>query len=84
MEKDTILAIILGILAVLALGFVFFVNAGDSFSFLADPLSGDGFGTLCSSAQDCDDFCNNNFGQCSEYCQSNPENPLCDTVMDGR
>ena len=36
-----------------------------------------GLSDLCSSESECNIFCKDNFGRCKEYCQRNPENPLC-------
>ena len=35
-----------------------------------------GLGNLCSGEEECRDFCQNNRGQCEEYCKGN-ENELC-------
>ncbi len=36
-------------------------------------------GRLCSGRVECNEFCMNNKGRCSEYCSKNPENELCQT-----
>ena len=77
MEDEKIL-IILVVSSFLLLGFSLFANINGIFNFLANPLIGDGLGTLCNSEQDCKDFCQNNFGRCMSYCADNPSNELCD------
>jgi len=81
MSNDSLILIIILVLAIVGLGFVFFVNINDSFAYLADPLVGDGLGTICSSETNCRDFCQNNRGRCDEYCSSNPSNDLCNTLF---
>lgn len=34
-------------------------------------------GKLCSGEDGCNEYCQNNFGQCKEYCFKHPENTLC-------
>ncbi len=36
-----------------------------------------GLGSLCSGESGCQAFCQNNKGQCTDYCNKNPGNPLC-------
>ncbi len=36
-----------------------------------------GLGPLCSGEENCKTFCQNNKGICTEYCNDNPENTLC-------
>lgn len=79
--QDKTIGIIIVILAVVALGIVFFVNVGNSLDSLADPLVGDGLGRLCTNPSNCQDFCQNNKGRCNDYCQENPSNPLCSTLL---
>jgi hypothetical protein len=81
MEKEARIGIIILILSLLALGFVAYIEITDSFASLGDPLAGDGLGRLCSNIEDCAEFCNNNRGQCNDYCQINPINPLCGTLV---
>ena len=80
MEDGNIL-IILAISAFLLLGFSLFVNINNPFSFLANPLAGNGFGTLCNSEDDCRDFCSNNLGRCNDYWRENPSNELCNSLL---
>ena len=80
MEDET-LGIAILITAVLLLGLAFYTNISGTFNFLADPLAGDGFGTLCDNEDDCGDFCQNNFGRCGDYCTNNPSNELCSKLF---
>ena len=81
MEDEKIL-IILVVSSFLLLGFSLFANINGIFNFLANPLVGDGLGTLCNSEQDCKDFCQNNFGRCSDYCTKNPSNKFCSSLFE--
>jgi len=81
MPSDKLITIIILVLAISGLVFVFFVNINDSLAFLADPLVGDGLGTLCSSETECENFCQNNHGRCDDYCSNNPTNKLCDILF---
>ena len=69
--------IIVGIFMISALGFSYFVNVNDFLNSLADQQFGGGFGTLCSSENDCRDFCITNMGRCRDYCRANASNPVC-------
>ncbi|MBI3334427.1 hypothetical protein HYZ97_02985 [Candidatus Pacearchaeota archaeon] len=83
MERDYKIGIFLLLLLIVLLGISFYVNAQDSFSSLADPLSGEGFGTLCSDEENCREFCFTNRGQCDSYCKANPANELCSRLFRG-
>lgn len=39
-------------------------------------------GGLCSGEVECEKFCNNNMGQCGEYCKTDKQNPLCPKNLD--
>jgi len=82
MEEKSILIIII-VVSTLLLGVSFFMNVNDTLSFIADPLYGEGFGNLCSSPSECQEFCEDNRGRCNEYCQENSINPLCDDLFGG-
>ena len=82
MPNDRVIVLIILTLALAALSFVFFVNINNNFEYLADPLVGDGLGTLCSSETDCKNFCSSNRGRCNEYCRENPSNNLCNILFD--
>ncbi len=32
---------------------------------------------LCTTAEKCNEFCQNNYGRCKQYCNSNPQHPIC-------
>ncbi len=42
---------------------------------------GEKLGSLCSGEDSCQFFCNTNRGRCTDYCQNNPENPLCQKLF---
>lgn len=42
-----------------------------------------GLGNLCSSEEECHDFCLNNMGRCRDYCSKNQGNPLCFSIYPG-
>ncbi len=81
--QDSTKGILILILTIIALGFVFYINVNESLEFLADPLYGEGLGKLCSSLEDCKDFCHNNMGRCAKYCEANPTNKICGEVLRG-
>jgi len=78
---DRKLGILLLVISLVLLGIVFYINVNNSFSSLANPLTGEGLGNLCSSEEDCKEFCNDNSGRCNDYCGENPFNILCDTLF---
>jgi len=80
MEDENILIILVAGLFLL-LGFSLFVNINNTFGFLADPLAGDGLGTLCDNEENCRNFCRDNFGRCSDYCAGSPSNELCNKLF---
>lgn len=45
------------------------------------PAAGVGLGNLCSGEDECISFCQNNRGQCEDYCKRNNENELCKKVF---
>ena len=79
--NDRTIGIILGILVLSALGFVYFVNTSEVFDYLGDQLAGEGMGELCSSRENCQKFCQTSMGRCRVYCQQNPTNSLCRTLI---
>ena len=81
MDQDVGLGIVIGIIVIVLLGLVLYVNVSGILGFLSDPLIGEGLGRLCTSEQDSRDFCSNNRGRCNNYCQENPENALCGTLF---
>ena len=83
MEKEVRIGVILAIISIILLGIVFFINATHALAPLESTTSGDGLGRLCKNPQDCNTFCQDNFGRCSEYCAESPENTLCDTLFGG-
>ncbi|MEK6852593.1 MAG: hypothetical protein AABX59_01810 [Nanoarchaeota archaeon] len=84
MQRDTKIGVIILVLAILALGFVLYMNVYEPLAFLDNPLVGEGLGTLCVSEEKCIDFCHNNKGRCDAYCRENPSNELCDILFGGR
>ena len=40
-----------------------------------------GLGTLCPNEEECKSFCQNNRGQCEEYCRGNHDNELCRIIF---
>ncbi|MBI2045695.1 hypothetical protein HYT23_06560 [Candidatus Pacearchaeota archaeon] len=79
--KSSTITIILLAMAVILLGIVLFFNIYEPLSYLDNPLVGNGLGKLCSSGEDCRNFCNNNMGRCNNYCQENSGNLLCDKLF---
>jgi len=79
--QDRKLGVLLLAIAILLLGFAFYVNVSNAFGSLANPLAGDGLGTLCSDESDCINFCLNSRGRCENYCQENPANELCNKLF---
>src|SRR3989344_5159397 len=77
------LGIVLLVIVILLLGFTFYVNTSGLFNFLADPLVGEGLGTLCDNEESCKQFCQDNRGRCDNYCQENPANELCNLLFFG-
>ena len=77
-------AIAILILAVAALGFVFYINVYEPLAFLDDPLVGDGLGNICDSEESCRNFCHTSRGRCDKYCQENTSNELCGILFGGR
>lgn len=81
--EDKKLGLLLLVIAILLLGFVFYVNVSSVLAPLENPLVGKGLGRLCSNEIDCTNFCQDNMGRCRTYCQENPENELCDKLFLG-
>jgi len=81
MQSDAVKGIIILILSLAGLGFVYYVNVYGTLDYLADQLAGEGMGELCSSPENCQEFCQSNMGRCQLYCQQNPTNPLCKTLI---
>jgi len=80
MRRDTIEGLVILGLSLVGLWFVYFVNTSGTFDYLGDQLSGQGMGELCSSPQNCQEFCQSSRGRCQLYCQQNPTNSLCETL----
>lgn len=64
------LLLFLSVAAVILLGCVTPTPAGNG-------KATSGLGSLCGSEEGCNNFCENNFGQCQEYCRAHPQNELC-------
>ncbi|MAG02250.1 hypothetical protein CMI42_02840 [Candidatus Pacearchaeota archaeon] len=79
--QDKSLGILIIILSIIALGLVFYVNTSNILNNFFDTEIGEGLGSLCSDEQDCKNFCNNNMGQCLDYCK-NRFHPLCRTIFE--
>ena len=79
--EDKKLGVVLLAIAILLLGFVFYINVSNAFGSLANPLAGEGLGSLCSNEEYCTNFCLNNRGRCDFYCQENPSNELCSKLF---
>ena len=80
MEDKTTLRIIIFTSVILLIISIYF-NISSSLYSLGNPLYGEGLGRLCNSEEDCMDFCNNNMGQCNNYCDKNKNNGLCEKLI---
>ncbi len=82
-QRDAKTGIIVLLLAIVALGFVLYMNIYEPLAFLDNPLFGYGLGNLCDSEDNCRIFCHTNKGRCDKYCQSNPSNEVCNILFGG-
>lgn len=80
MQEKNLLFLLLAIIIFL-LGFSLYVNVSGLLSPLENPVAGEGLGKLCSNEADCASFCQNNRGQCENYCNDNSENELCAVIF---
>ena len=82
--KAVAASLIIVILALVALGFVLFMNIYEPLAYLDNPVFGYGLGNLCNGEENCRIFCNDNRGRCIRYCQENPSNGLCNILGIGK
>ena len=80
MNKEVTTIIVIG-LALLA--FTFISNTTPILDFLEEPIIGTGLGTHCNDLDDCQTYCQNNRGNCDNYCNANPQNQLCNQLFGG-
>ncbi|MEK6872870.1 MAG: M23 family metallopeptidase [Nanoarchaeota archaeon] len=83
MKKSLIISVILGVVLIV----IIFINY-QKFEILkyedrnnqSSIFQNQGLGTLCSTNEECISFCQNNLGQCEDYCKGN-ENKLCKIIF---
>lgn len=85
MKKNKIILVGVGIvLLFLIIGFIFIKNINektfDSPEENLENIISYGLGDLCSSEEECKEYCSNNKGQCENYCEGN-ENELCSIIF---
>ena len=84
MEREVKIGIAILVLTVLLLGITFLINETSIMEPWRKPLLGNGLGPLCSDFEDCQEFCNTNFGICESYCNANPANLICNQLLGER
>ncbi len=78
--EDKTLATLLAVIGIVLLGISFYFNVSGVLEPLADTLKGEGLGALCSSEEECREFCSSSRGICGDYCKENPSNELCNKL----